>query len=99
MSTFFKLNRKDYEAEVVSQTMKFAVAQRKVTQRKMARRFYSWLKERVNQSIARVDIIMSNLHNVTSALLKSKKYCVPVPEAASSNSTFQQTTPVKSSVL
>lgn len=64
MSTFFKLNRKDYEAEVVSQTMKLAVAQRKVTQRKMARRFYSWLKERVNQSIARVDIIMSNLHNV-----------------------------------
>lgn len=64
MGTFFKRNRKDYEAEVVSQTMRLAMAQREVTRRKMARLFYSWLKERVNQSIARVDIIISNLQTV-----------------------------------
>lgn len=64
MGTFFKRNRKDYEAEVVNQTMKLAIAQREVARRKMARQFYSWLKERVNQSINRVDIITGNLLNV-----------------------------------
>lgn len=64
MSTFFKRNRKDYEAEVVNQTMKLAVARREVSRRKMARHFYSWVKERVNQSIDRVDIIINNLQNV-----------------------------------
>ncbi len=61
MGTFFKRNRKDYEAEVVNQTMKLAVAKREIERRKMARQFYGWLKERVNQSIGRVDIIMNNL--------------------------------------
>lgn len=64
MRTFFKINRKDYEAEVVDQTMKLARAKREVERRKMARQFYSWLKERVNQSIGRVDIIISNLQTV-----------------------------------
>lgn len=64
MSTFFKRNRKDYEAEVVNQTIKLAVARREVARRKMARQFYSWLKERVNQSIGRVDIIVNNLQTV-----------------------------------
>lgn len=64
MGTFFKHGRKDYEAEVVAQTMKLAVAQREISRRKMARQFYSWLKERVNQSIGRVDIIINNLQNV-----------------------------------
>lgn len=64
MGTFFKRNRKDYETEVISQTMKLAVTKREETRRKMARQFYSWLKERVNRSISRVDIIMGNLQNV-----------------------------------
>lgn len=64
MSTFFKRNRKDYETEVVNQTMKLAVAQREVARRKMASQFYGWLKERVNQSISRVDIIINNLQTV-----------------------------------
>lgn len=64
MSTFFKHNRKDFEAEVVNQTMRLAVAQRDVQRHKMARQFYSWLKERVNKSISRVDIIISNLQTV-----------------------------------
>lgn len=64
MGTFFKRNRKDYETEVVNQTMRLAVAQREVVRRKMARQFYSWLKERVNQSIGRVDVIISNLLTV-----------------------------------
>lgn len=64
MSTFLKLHRKDYEAEVVKQAMDAAVTQREINRRIMARRFYSWLKERVNQSITRVDIIINNLHKV-----------------------------------
>lgn len=64
MGTFFKHNRKNYEAEVVAQTMKLAVAKREMTRRKMARQFYSWLKERVGQSINRVDIISDNLRKV-----------------------------------
>lgn len=64
MGTLFKRNRKDYEAEVVNQTMKLAVAKREISRRSMARQFYSWLKERVNQSISRVDVIMTNLQNV-----------------------------------
>ncbi len=64
MGTLFKRNRKDYEAEVVAQTMKIAVCRREIVRRAMARRFYSWLKERVNQSIDRVEVIMGNLQNV-----------------------------------
>lgn len=64
MKTFFKFHRKDYEAEVVDQAVKIAVAQREIMRRKMARRFYSWLKERVNQSITRVEVIINNLHKV-----------------------------------
>lgn len=64
MGTFLKFHRKDYEAEVVNQTMRLAVAQREIGRRRMARQFYSWLKERVSQSISRVDIIMGNLQSV-----------------------------------
>lgn len=64
MSTFFKRNRRDYENEVTAQTMKLAVTEREITRRKMARRFYSWLKERVGQSVDRVDIIINNLQTV-----------------------------------
>ncbi|MBD5364712.1 MAG: hypothetical protein HDR79_07185 [Bacteroides sp.] len=64
MDTFFKRNKKDYEAEVVSQTMRVATEKREITRRIMARQFYSWLKERVNQSINRIDIIISNLLTV-----------------------------------
>lgn len=64
MGTLFKRGRKDHEAEVVDQTMRLAVAKREIARRKMAMLFYSWLKERVNQSISRVDIIMNNLQTV-----------------------------------
>ena len=64
MGTFFKRNRKDYEAEVVSQTMKSAIACREIGRRKMARQFYSWLKVRIGQSIDRVDIIIRNLQTL-----------------------------------
>lgn len=64
MGTFFKRNRKDFENEVIDQSMKVAVAGREITRRKMARRFYSWLKQRVNQSVDRVDIIINNLQTV-----------------------------------
>lgn len=64
MGTIFKRGRKDYEAEVVEQTMKIAVAKREIVRRNMARLFYSWLKQRINQSIDRVDIIMKNLQTV-----------------------------------
>lgn len=64
MKTFFKIGRKDLEAEVVNQTMRLAMARREVERRKMASRFYSWLKERVNRSIGRVDVIIGNLHAV-----------------------------------
>ena len=64
MGTLFKKGRKDYEAEVVSQTMRVAVAKREIARRTMARQFYSWLKERVNKSIGRVDVIITNLQTV-----------------------------------
>lgn len=64
MGTFFKRHRKDYETEVVDQTMKLAVARRELSRRKLARLFYSWLIQRVNESISRVDIIMRNLQAV-----------------------------------
>lgn len=64
MGTFFKINRKDYEAEVVNQTMKLAVTHREIKRREMARQFYSWFKERVAQSIDRVNVIMGNLQTV-----------------------------------
>ncbi|MCH5228364.1 MAG: hypothetical protein J1F12_00010 [Muribaculaceae bacterium] len=64
MGTLFKRKRKEYEAEVVEQTMKLAVAKREITRRNMARLFYSWLKERVNQSLDRVNVIISNLQKV-----------------------------------
>lgn len=64
MKTVFKRNRRDYEAEVINQTMRLAVAQREVARRKMARQFYSWLKERINKSINHVDIIIGNLINL-----------------------------------
>lgn len=66
MGTFFKRGRKDYEEEVVSATMNLAVAKREIARRSMAHQFYSWLKERVNQSIGRVDIIMDNLNSTRS---------------------------------
>lgn len=64
MGTFFKRHKDDYKAEVVNQTMKLAVVKREIARRGMARQFYSWLKERVNQSIGRVDIIIGNLQTV-----------------------------------
>lgn len=64
MSRLFKRNRKDYETEVVAQTMRLAIAKREITRRKMARQFYGWLKERVNKSVERVNIIISNLQKV-----------------------------------
>lgn len=64
MGTFLKLKRKDYETEVINQTVRLAVAKRETIRRKMAREFYSWLKERINQSIGKVDIIISNLQKV-----------------------------------
>lgn len=64
MGTLFKRGRNDYEAEVVNQTMRVAVAKREIARRTMARQFYSWLKERVNKSIGRVDVIITNLQTV-----------------------------------
>lgn len=64
MGTFFKRNKKEYEQEVVNQAMRVAVAKREIERRKMARLFYSWLKERVNQSLDSVDIISRNLQAV-----------------------------------
>lgn len=64
MNSFFKLKKKDYEQEVVNQTMRVAVAKREIERRKLAMRFYNWLKTRVAQSIDRVDIITRNLQSV-----------------------------------
>lgn len=64
MGTLFKRNKKDYENEVVSQTMRIAETKREIIRRGMARQFYSWLRERVNQSISRVDVIIKNLQKV-----------------------------------
>lgn len=64
MGKLFKHGRKNYETEVVNQTMRLAVAKREIARRKMARLFYSWLKERVNKSIDRVDVITNNLNTV-----------------------------------
>lgn len=66
MGTFFKKGRKDYEDEVIKRTMEYATKRREIERRKMARRFYSWLTERVNKSINRVDIIMANLNSVVA---------------------------------
>lgn len=64
MGRLFKRNRKSYEEEVTDKTMKIAVAKREIERRKMARRFYSWLKVRLNQSMDRVEVIMKNLRAV-----------------------------------
>lgn len=64
MSSLFKKGRKDYEAEVVNATLKIAETNREIVRRTMARRFYSWLKQRINQALDKVDIIMSNLQAV-----------------------------------
>lgn len=64
MGTLFKRGRREYEEEVISQTMKLAETHREIERRKMARQFYSWLKERINQSITRVDVIINNLQKV-----------------------------------
>lgn len=64
MGTLFKRNKKDYEAEVVNQAMRVAVAKREIERRGMARLFYSWLKERIHLSLNRIDIIMGNLKTV-----------------------------------
>lgn len=64
MGTLFKRGRKDYEAEVINATLKLARAQREITRRTMARRFYSWLKQRINQSVDKVEVIINNLQTV-----------------------------------
>lgn len=64
MNTFFKSHKKEYAQEVVNQTMKIAIKKREIERRKMARRFYSWLKERVEQSVERINIIITNLRNI-----------------------------------
>ena len=64
MDKLFKRGKKDLEEEVLNQTMQIAEKKREIVRRTMARRFYSWLKQRVNQSIDRVDIIIKNLQTV-----------------------------------
>lgn len=64
MSTFFKRGRKGYEEEVVEKTMALARHKREIARRAMAHQFYSWLRERIAQSMHRLDIIMDNLNAV-----------------------------------
>lgn len=64
MGTILKHNRKAFEDEVINQTMSIAVAQREIVRRNMARQFYSWLKEFVNQFINKVDTIIQNLQTI-----------------------------------
>lgn len=66
MDSFFKRGRRDFEEEVINQTMALAVMKREIERRKMARQFYNWLRVRVGQSIERVDTIMRNLEAVRS---------------------------------
>lgn len=61
MGSLFKKGRKDYEAEVVNTTLKIAITEREIARRTMARRFYSWLKQRIVQAAGRVDVIINNL--------------------------------------
>lgn len=64
MTHIFKPKRKEYEEDVVNQAMKIAEAKREIERRAMARNFYSWFKERINQAISRVDVIITNLQKV-----------------------------------
>lgn len=64
MGTFLKRKRKDYEEEVVNATMNLTKQNREIERRKMAREFYSWLHNRVIESLNRVDIIINNLRAV-----------------------------------
>lgn len=80
MSTFFKRNRKDFENDILAQTSKIAICKREIKRREMCRQFYSWLKERVNQSIERIEIIHNNLlsvrnecNNEVQCILRSDK--------------------------
>lgn len=64
MNSLFKKGKKDYESEVVNAALKIAQTNREIARRTMARRFYSWLKERINKSIDKIDVIMSNLQSI-----------------------------------
>lgn len=64
MTHIFKPKKKEYEEDVVNQAMKIAEAKREIERRAMARNFYSWFKERINQAISRVDVIITNLQKV-----------------------------------
>lgn len=64
MNSLFKRGKKDYESEVVNATLKIAETNREIARRTMARLFYSWLKERINRSMDKVDVIISNLQTI-----------------------------------
>ncbi|MCH5221816.1 MAG: hypothetical protein J1F05_05755 [Muribaculaceae bacterium] len=86
MNTLFKRNRKDYEEEVINQTKRFAINLREIERRKMARQFYGWLKQRINKSISRVDIIMNNLQAIRS---KCNNEIQKLLKSTTNNSFFQ----------
>lgn len=64
MGKVLKKGQKEYREEVVSQTMRIAIAKREIARRKMARQFYSWLQGRLNKSVEKVNVIMENLQSV-----------------------------------
>lgn len=64
MSSFFKRNKNSLKEEVLESTKRLAIQHREIERRKMARLFYNWLRQRVAQSIDRVDIIINNLQTL-----------------------------------
>lgn len=64
MSTLFKKGKKDFIEAVCERTMGLTVVRREIIRRELAHLFYGWLRERINQSLRRVDIIMENLRTV-----------------------------------
>lgn len=64
MKKFFKLKRKDAEEHVIETCNNVATRMREIERRKMALRFYSWLRERIGKSIDKVDIMVRNLETV-----------------------------------
>lgn len=82
METRFKKHRKEYTENVVNQTLNVARCLREIERRKMARLFYSWLKERINQSIDRVNIIMTNLKSIRNECNSDIQKFIRTDEAA-----------------
>lgn len=71
MSSIFKRGKKDYAEAVCERTMALTVVRREIRRREMAHTFYGWLRERIGQSVKRVDIILENLRAVRDSCTRS----------------------------